>query len=375
MKQKLALGPSPAQRLSQRLQLQLRILSTARRDFQRFFRDYCAKTSTAMDWVEGSAALDDRLVQILSLEGDSSAERRRAIEELVGNIGPRGYLELDPAEIALRADVPLSLVEELRMQLKNFEARAIGSLDFREFFLFQCASTELREGLLAAAAIVRSEKRQRKLVPVLRLLRSKLAKDSFGNVMECLRRGRLKMHPSTAGLSVATETTLGAPDLIVEFDGSNLSARVLPELTDCSRLPQNISEALEKRKSLLLRMGEFLLERQKQFFLHGPAAAAAMEQVEAANWLAVAPSTVSRALSGKVMRTHHGLFRLEKFFSRGTYPPIAMDWFFFELFRENPSALLYCDREIIDELFARFSVKISRRTACEKRRQLLSNLA
>ncbi|MDR2667758.1 MAG: hypothetical protein LBB38_01815 [Puniceicoccales bacterium] len=374
MTQKLTHGQRTTQRLSQKLRFQLRVLEVARRNLPRFLRNCGAEKSGAIDWVESTMAFDERLTQILSLEGDSSVERRRAIVELVGNVGANGYLEVAPGEIALRAAVPVELVEELRAQLMDFESRAIGSLDFREFFLFQCSKPGLCEALAKAASIVRIEKNHGNLIQLLRFLRKKLASKLFDGVMECLRDGRLKMRPSTAGLSDAMESTMGAPDLLIDFDGGSWSIRTLPNGFGDVHLDEEIGDALRKRESLLLRMGEFLLENQKQFFLRGPAAAVPLEQAMAADRLSVARSTVSRAIGDKVVRTPHGLFKMEKFFSRSSLSPIAMDWFFSELFRENPSALLYGDGELGEELRKRFSIKITRRTVCRKRHSFLGKL-
>jgi DNA-directed RNA polymerase specialized sigma54-like protein len=317
--------------------------------------------------------MGDKLLQILALECHMSPRRRQIAGEIVGNVGPLGYLEVEPAEIGRRTSAPLEEVEELRTALKNFEGRAIGALNFREFFLFQCSHRRNCEALRVASAALRGEGRPTGLVSVLRLLRRKMAGRCFADLLERFADGRLRMHPPTDGLGCECAIAFGSPDLVaIPGEDGSLAVRAFPEPPDGGFPETPMGEALRRRWDSLLRLGKFLLEEQRQFFSLGPAAAVPVEQRRAAASLAVSGPTMSRAIRDKTVRTRWGLFPLEKFFCRGTQSPLAMEWFFGEIFRGNPAALLWSDEKIAAELWGRFDVKIARRTACQWRRKFFA---
>lgn len=80
------------------------------------------------------------------------------------------------------------------------------------------------------------------------------------------------------------------------------------------------AQAVEKRRSTLLRCAGLVVTRQQAFFRRGPAALSPMTMTEAAQLLEVHPSTVSRAIREKYLQCPRGVYPLSFFFSRQLGP-------------------------------------------------------
>ncbi|MDR2664419.1 MAG: hypothetical protein LBB14_02745 [Puniceicoccales bacterium] len=369
MRQRLSTGP--ALRFSQRLDFRLRILALPRRDLRPFFQKYLRgenlsppKNGGGEEWLAAEPSFRERLVGALSLDLEDSSELV-ALEELVGNVGSEGYLELAPAEIARRAGIGDAALERVRGQLMAYGERGIGATDFREFFLFQCRGSR-ESAFTRATALLRSNGNVRGLIPVLRLLRRRLPADSFASIFSQIADGRLRSRPRTEGLWEGSQFSLGAPDLVFFRKDRDWTVRALPEEPEegCQKFLQ---VALEMRRTTLLRIGEFLLETQWPFFEEGPLAVRALCQKEIADRLGLSRSTVSRALQGKWTRGPWGLFPLGHFFSRSRESsPLLLGHCFGEIFRTDPATLFLSNRELADLLFRRYGIHLSPRVTCDR---------
>ncbi len=86
-----------------------------------------------------SIATEETLAEVLlaQLEGLISPDDAPIAEHLVGNLDERGYLEVQPQEIACYLQVPLKRVEYVLSQLQTLEPLGIGARDLRECLLIQ----------------------------------------------------------------------------------------------------------------------------------------------------------------------------------------------------------------------------------------------
>lgn len=80
---------------------------------------------------------------------------------------------------------------------------------------------------------------------------------------------------------------------------------------------KNLIQALSMRESTLKRLGDLIVTRQKDFFLHGVSGLKSFTKSEAAELLGFNPSTITRAVDGKYARTPRGVLPLEFFFQSG----------------------------------------------------------
>jgi RNA polymerase sigma-54 factor len=159
---------------------------------------------------------------------------------------------------------------------------------------------------------------------------------------ECLRSiqnliTRLDPRPGMAFSSAVARYII--PDVIVtRIDGvwvANLNPEAMPRLrinrlyadilkrySDDStrRLAGQLNEAkwliknVLQRFSTILKVSAAVVERQQQFFEHGPVAMRPMVLREIASTLDLHESTISRVTTQKFMRTPRGIFELKYFF-------------------------------------------------------------
>jgi RNA polymerase sigma-54 factor len=88
-------------------------------------------------------------------------------------------------------------------------------------------------------------------------------------------------------------------------------------------LQQRLQEArwfiknIQQRFDTILRVSQAIVERQKNFFVHGALAMRPLVLREIADELGLHESTISRVTSAKYMATPQGTFELKHFFGSG----------------------------------------------------------
>ena len=89
-------------------------------------------------------------------------------------------------------------------------------------------------------------------------------------------------------------------------------------LTNNVRSAQWIIEAIEQRKSTLLKVAKAIVRHQEDFFEKGSLYLRPLPMSKIADEVGVHLATVSRAVSGKYLQCSWGVLPLRKFFSGGT---------------------------------------------------------
>ncbi|QMT35878.1 RNA polymerase factor sigma-54 [Neisseria wadsworthii] len=142
------------------------------------------------------------------------------------------------------------------------------------------------------------------------------------------------------GFASAEPTSYIQPDVIIKEDKdgkwvvqSNEAAwpriQINRELTDALKEESGVDsvwrekiqearqkvDSLELRKSTVLRLAEYIVEKQEDFFVFGEIGLTPMLLKDAAQELDVAESTVSRAVNQKYLSCPRGLFALRYFFT------------------------------------------------------------
>ena len=87
-------------------------------------------------------------------------------------------------------------------------------------------------------------------------------------------------------------------------------------LTDKIRQAKQVMQAVEQRRSTLLRCAQYLLLAQQDFFEKGPGHLAPLTLSDVAKALELHESTVSRAMQNKHLQCAYGVFPMSYFFSR-----------------------------------------------------------
>ena len=135
-------------------------------------------------------------------------------------------------------------------------------------------------------------------------------------------------------------------------------------------------DAVNQRTNTLLRVVRVVLNRQREFFDHGPQFLKPLPMTEVADQLGVHVATVSRAVSEKWIQTPRGMYPLRRFFSGGRESEEGGDksWeaikaILQEIVEAEDKAKPLSDQKLADALKEKGFV-IARRTVVKYREQL-----
>ncbi len=367
-------------------------------------RDDYTPTATATE------SLWDHLHEQLNLL--RLGERQLPIgEEIIGNVDRDGFLScpLDRIVEALakrlegRRDAAGAVsrreVEEMLARIQSFEPSGVGARDLRETLLIQLRDRG-REGSLAFRMV------DGHFDDLANHRWTELA-DEFGvtpREVQAAADEIAKLDPKPGLRFADTSDSYVVPDLTVEKmedryrvshnDGSLPRLRLSPVYRDVaadrSRFEGEnkafISErlnsarwliqAIEQRRQTMLRVMDFIVERQREFFEKGVEHLRPLTLRDVARHIEMHESTVSRVTNGKYVQTPCGVYPLKFFFSGG-YATQGGEDVSAEVVRarirklvadEDPGAPL-SDHEITARL-QRAGVRIARRTVAKYRDQL-----
>jgi RNA polymerase sigma-54 factor len=354
--------------------------------------------------------LVEQLHEQLAL-GDLSIELREIGEYIIGNLDDRGYLGCSVEEIAGDLDVDVEVVERVLRTIQTFEPPGIAARDLRESLMIQLALSDLPLAELALE-IVRDHMEdltRRRLTRITRALG--ISNDLLKEALEVIEN--LQPYPGSPSssdynglLTLDTEVSYITPDLIVEkegeewvvalADGTLPALRINPEYADLLKEPKPkkgpdevktyvskklndarwLINAIHQRRTTMLKVANYLVRAQMDFFEHGSSHLRPMVLQDVADAVEMHVSTISRVSNGKYMQTPHGVFELKYFFdsrvstddgedvsARSVKDKIA------RMVADEDKAKPLSDQEIADRL-GEDGLKIARRTIAKYRDQL-----
>ena len=276
-----------------------------------------------------------------------SDEDRAALHFLIESLNDDGYLEdsLEQLAAALAGD-DLEQFEELQQRflmalglLHHMDPAGVGARDLAECLSLQLLDERNTEETRAAMAVCKQPmellaKRDVKRLAAATGLSEALVKSAIGII------GRLDPKPGRRFLNL--ERNLVVPDVLVVKSGKgfkvSLNSDVMPRLRvhdiyanalkqhkgqQAAALQQRLQEArwfiknVQQRFETILRVSTAIVERQKNFFIHGELAMRPLVLREIADELGLHESTISRVTTAKYMATPYGTFELKYFFGSG----------------------------------------------------------
>ena len=135
-------------------------------------------------------------------------------------------------------------------------------------------------------------------------------------------------------------------------------------------------QAIEQRRQTMLKVMNFIVDRQREFFEKGIDHLKPLTLREVADVISMHESTVSRVTNEKYVQTPRGLLPLKFFFSSGLSTTTGEDASarsikaqIQKLVNDEPQKAPLTDQQIV-EMFERKGVKIARRTVAKYRDQL-----
>lgn len=354
--------------------------------------------------------LVEQLREQLAL-GELSLEEREIGEYIIGNLDDRGYLGCSIEDVAADLDVEVEEAERLLRMIQSFEPPGIGARDLRESLMIQLAFSDepLAELALEIVREHMEDLTRRRLTRITRALN--ISNEVLKEALEIIEN--LQPYPGSPSssdynglLTLDTEVSYITPDLIVEkvgedwvvslADGTLPALRINPEYADLLKQPKQkkgpdevktyvskklndarwLINAIQQRRTTMLRVANYLVRAQMDFFEHGSSHLRPMVLQDVADAVEMHVSTISRVSNGKYMQTPHGVFELKYFFdsrvstddgedvsARSVKDKIG------RMVADEDKAKPLSDQEIADRL-SEDGLQIARRTVAKYRDQL-----
>ncbi|MEG9295693.1 RNA polymerase factor sigma-54 [Mangrovibacillus sp. Mu-81] len=271
----------------------------------------------------------------LDLKSLSSVDLK-VMKDLFNNLDENGYLRIEPEDFMTRNKLQISQMERYITKLHELEPAGIGARSLQE-----CLSLQLRRksaSVLALSIIDEhfedfAAKKWKGIAKEMNVDLTDIQKAA--DLIQCC-------HPRPgAGYSDGPAHYI-VPELMVNvmgenevavslFDGTTVNVMYNDEYKDFlehhpdkevgSYLREKEQEfqwllqSLKQRKQTILKVGKLIVEKQRSFFLTGPATVQPLTLKEVAEEAGVHESTISRAVKGKYMQTPYGIFEMKYFFS------------------------------------------------------------
>jgi RNA polymerase sigma-54 factor len=305
---------------------------------------------------------------------------------LMGELREDGYLDESLEEIADRTGVDPGILAQGLFALQNCEPGGIGARTLVEY-----VGLRLREiGLDDAAAIAAASRLEDFAQGNWSLLERRLGirRTRLTEIAAFMRS--LPAAPIETGTDWCAATV---PEISIERVGeSGLSVSLLPsvlpgisvmavnrDMLDTAALREMLDrasqfrDALSARSETLLRIGHFLAATQSAFFLGDHTTIAPITRNDAATDLAMHPSTLGRALSGKAVLADNRVYPLSMFFARALpgaekgISPFDVQRRIRSLIASEPAGTPLADEAICAQL-RKEGVDIARRTVAKYRK-------
>jgi len=276
------------------------------------------------------------------VEADERVEK--AGRRIIDYIDDRGYLSvrLEQLHNKDRHDFGIDDLRKALVLVQKLEPAGVGARDIGECLLIQIEQSG--EDMDFEARLV-GEHMKELLENHLPEIAAKM-NCSIERINEAIRRlskfdtspglqvGQYRNHPITADVIVEPSERAGEftvrladwdlPALRISryYDkmskDSTVSEKTRKFLKNNIRSARWIMEAIEQRKSTLLKVAQTVVNFQKGFFEKGQLYLKPLPMAKVADEVGVHIATVSRAVSGKYVQCYWGILPLRKFFSGGT---------------------------------------------------------
>ena len=278
-------------------------------------------------------SLQEDLLQELNLSKLPRGVSKELCETLVDQLDEEGFLRIPLADVAMNCDCSVAEVEKALKVIQQFDPPGVGARTLQECWLLQLKRRgELTENFEKLLTVLTDDLERNR--PEAAAKKLNISMEELDRMIRKLRR------LNRAPLPVEHHNPVVTPDLeIARNDRGGFTVALtrerrtyrLSSYAEMADAPdagagfaskvkeaKELLEALQFRKSTLLRIGEMLVDVQRAFLEEGPEKLRPFTMKQAADFLGFrSESSVSRAVSEKYVQTPHGLFPLRYFFSAG----------------------------------------------------------
>ena len=300
--------------------------------------------------------------------------------KIIDNINDEGYFDGNLEEIAEELETTSLMVEKVRQRFAHLEPYGVGSVDYKESFIFQLEHSDLDdtpEVYDCCKMLIEN------LEDVHKFKKHRYYKEAITVIKKFKNPPRLDYMnediPIIADILIYTDEDNNIdvslnnsyyPTLRIEAEGLNTSDDfVKTKIKEAN----SIVNALSMRKSTLLKVANLIVENQYDFFLGG--VIKPMKLKDIASELGYNQSTISRAISDKYISCNRGLSTIKSFFTTSLDEETdvsnqSIKDFIDELIKKEDTNKPYSDEKLREKILEKFQINIVRRTVTKYRKQL-----
>lgn len=346
--------------------------------------------------------LQEHLASQIQESGIADEKRNDAIT-IVGNLTDHGYLDTPLEDLVISTRIPLERLEKAAAFVQTLDPPGVGAADLRECLLLQLWKLDLAGSLETRIVDLHLDNLAKNHFP-------QIAKDLHVNldaVTEAAEHIRT-LDPSPGSRFMAGGNPYVQPDVIIskeddEFNSTEwtatLTGNYLPRirindqykellanssgdnktrnyLKNQIRDGRVIIKAIDQRQETILAIAREIIARQEPFLINGTRFLKPMTMNDIADVIGVHPTTISRAVAGKYIRTPHGMVEMRKFFASGYSTSDGND-ISNEAVREALQDLISNENSTkpfsdskLEKLLKEQGIKVARRTVAKYREQL-----
>jgi len=349
---------------------------------------------------ERPESLSDHLHAQLANEELSETDRLAA-DRIIYNLDANGYLSM-PLEELIDPDGPADQIESLRRGLRvvqGMEPAGVGARDLKECLLLQVRHDTPHARQLRRLISDHLEDLAGNRLPVIeRKLELSLEEVEF------LREQLYLLSPKPGAVFTSRPVVAVKPDVYVDpqpdgawrcrleeielpnlrisptYRAMLLAPDTPPEAREYIRRKVNAAQwlidAIEQRRSTLLKTAQAIVDHQVRFLTEGPEALEPLKMQQIADRIGMHVTTISRAVDDKWLQTPRGLYPLRKLFVGGTTSAdgdeVAWDAVRIklqEIVDTEPKDAPYSDDDLVVEL-AKQGITVARRTVTKYRKAM-----
>jgi len=281
-------------------------------------------------------SLTDYLIWQLRLS-DLEGKARRIGLEIIGNLGPDGYLQTDLETLASQCETTVEEIEQVLLRVQDFDPPGIAARDLRECLLIQVRHMGMK-GTLAERIIMECLKDlENNRIP-------QIAKKLGATVAEVAQavdwiRG---LEPKPGRLYATEEAHYITPDvfvfkfqdeyvIVLNEDGlpklrvspfymRSLSNKELPKearsyIQEKMRSALWLIRSIHQRQRTIYKVTESIMRFQREFLDRGIDYLRPLVLKDVAVDTGLSESTISRVVTNKYVHTPQGLYELKFFFN------------------------------------------------------------
>ncbi|MDA0990740.1 MAG: RNA polymerase factor sigma-54 [Verrucomicrobia bacterium] len=296
------------------------------------------KRQFMMDSIPQKESLQEHLMAQLHLAELSEADSQIG-ELLIGSIDDDGYLTVSIEELAESTGTDPEQLSDILLIVQDFHPTGVGARDLKECLLIQLDRLDNTDSL--AATLVRDHLDRlggRKYADIARAL--KITPEEVQQAAKIVAT----LDPKPGRVYSDEATTYVLAEIVVQkIDGryvvvlnddqlphvriSNHYRKLMQEAETKPEVKQYIQEriragaflikSIHQRQRTIERIACEIVETQQEFLDHGVSHLKPLTMAEIAEVVGVHETTVSRAVSGKYMKTPKGIYELKYFFTPG----------------------------------------------------------